>query len=140
MKRYTVICPYCGSEAVLKLANKLLGSHAGHAGQQLYVCANWPACDAYVFAHRHDTSPMGTLANKELRQKRIQTHNALAAYQRATQMQKWAAYIWLEGKMGLTEESMHIGLFSSADCDRAIALLNKELDSYKRNHNRRTAA
>lgn len=83
---------------------------------------------------------MGTLANKELRQKRIQAHNALAAYQRATQMQKWAAYIWLEGKMGLTEESMHIGLFSPAECDRAIALLNKELDSYKRSLNGRTAA
>lgn len=131
MKRYTVNCPYCGAEAILKPAFKVFGSHANDVRQHIYVCSNWPACDAYVFAHQHDASAMGTLANKELRQKRIQAHKALAAYQKATKMQKWAAYIWLEGKLDLTEDSMHIGLFSSADCDRAIDLLNKELDSFK---------
>lgn len=36
-----------------------------------------PACDAYVSAHRNSHLPMGTLADKSLRQKRRQAHIAL---------------------------------------------------------------
>mgnify|MGYP002508141294 CR=1 FL=1 len=36
---------------------------------------NWPSCDAYVSAHRKDRRPMGTLANSELRHKRILADN-----------------------------------------------------------------
>ena len=140
MKRYTVNCPYCGAEAILKPSSMVFGIHTEDAKQQIYVCRNWPACDSYVFAHRKDGSPMGTLANKELRQKRIQTHKVFSAYQKATKMKKWAAYIWLEGKLGLTEKTMHIGLFSSEDCDRAITLLNEALTAYRRQQNGRSAA
>lgn len=72
---------------------------------------------------------MGTLADRELRHKRILAHNALAELQKARHMEKWAAYLWLQGKLGLTEEQTHIGLFSGQMCDRVISLCRQALET-----------
>ena len=68
---------------------------------------------------------MGTMANGMLRHKRILAHKALQAYRKATHTDKWASYIWLEGKLGLDQE-----------CDRVIALCRKEIAISKQNRMR----
>ena len=65
---------------------------------------------------------MGTMADGQLRHKRILAHKALTAYQKATHTEKWAAYIWLEGKLGLDQQHTHIGMFSSEECDNVISI------------------
>ena len=76
MKRVNIKCPYCGSQALLRPASVVYGGKAKDPAAPYYVCAHYPACDAYVAAHRRTRLPMGTLANADLRRRRIQAHAA----------------------------------------------------------------
>ena len=136
LKNYQIQCPYCGAKAVLRSANKVFGAKTREANRFLYVCSNWPSCDSYVMAHLEDHRPMGTMANGMLRHKRILAHKALQAYRKATHTDKWASYIWLEGKLGLDQQRTHIGMFSGEECDRVIALCRKEIAISKQNRMR----
>lgn len=137
MKTYSVTCPYCNSRAVLRPANTVYGISERSSGKHLYVCVNWPKCDAYVSAHQRDKRPMGVLANGNLRHKRILAHKALEDYRVLTHMEKWAVYIWLQGKLGLNEHQIHIAKFSEEMCDQVIALCEEACATYQTNHKTR---
>ena len=77
MKRINIKCPYCGSQAHLRPSSVVYGDHTDDADAKLYVCARYPVCDAYVAAHRDPLLPMGTLADRNLRRKRMEAHSAL---------------------------------------------------------------
>ena len=130
MKTNSTICPYCKAKAVLRPASTVYGVSARSAGRHLYVCSNWPKCDAYVSAHRRDKRPMGNLANGDLRHKRILAHKALDEYRKLTHMEKWAVYIWLQGKLGMSENQLHIAKFSEEMCDQVIALCSDAIEHY----------
>ena len=132
MKRIQIHCPYCGAQAVLRSASFVHGKSELSQGKHLYVCRNWPRCDAYVAVHEFDLSPMGTLANGDLRHKRILAHKALEKYQRITKMDRWATYLWLEGRLGLDKLSTHIGLFSEETCNVVIALCENAVRDYRK--------
>lgn len=65
---------------------------------------------------------MGTLANGELRHKRILAHRAFNRLWQEGYMGKQAAYRWLQVQLGLPESMAHIAMFSEYLCDRVIAL------------------
>lgn len=129
MKKYQINCPYCGSSALCRPASIVHGSSTHEKGRYLYVCSRWPECDAYVAAHKKDKSPMGTLANRDLRQKRILAHRALKELQNFQHMEKWAVYLWLQGKLGVNEDQAHIGLFSGQMCDRVVSLCRQAMET-----------
>ena len=72
MKQKQIRCPYCGSIAILRDASYVYGNKAKDG--KLYVCSHFPQCNSYVGVHPGTTNAKGKLANKELRQKRIQAH------------------------------------------------------------------
>lgn len=131
LNRLHITCPYCGADAILRRASWVHGNSDQSKGKYLYVCRNWPQCDSYVAAHAADLTPMGTLANKALRHKRIQAHRALEQYQKTTRMDRWATYLWLEGKLGLNKQTTHIGMFSEETCDAVISICQKASRTYK---------
>ena len=122
MKRVNIKCPYCGSRALLRPASVVYGARAAAPDAPYYVCARYPACDAYVAAHRRTRLPMGTLANAELRRQRIQAHLAFNRLWESGLMNKKQAYLWLQAKLGLPEEETHIGKFSAYRCEQVIQL------------------
>lgn len=122
MKRATVKCPYCGAHAMRRPASVVYGEAARVKEGYLYVCSRWPACDAYVSAHLKSGRPMGTLANGELRHKRILAHRALEGFRRHNHMEKWEAYRWLQAKLGLGQEQAHIAMFSEYRCGQVVDL------------------
>ena len=122
MKKYNLKCPYCGAPAICRPASSVYGANTINRGSYLYVCSRWPACDSYVSAHKKDRKPMGTMANRSLRQKRILAHQALKRLQKERHMDKWAAYIWLQAKLDLDESQAHIGMFSEQMCEKVISL------------------
>ena len=67
MKRINIKCPYCNSQAFLRPASAVHGQEYRQPGEEVYVCARYPACDSYVSAHRRTHLPIGTLANRPLR-------------------------------------------------------------------------
>ena len=132
MKKYQIRCPYCGAPAVCRPASTVYGNKIRTKGSYLYLCSRWPACDSYVAAHKRDRRPMGTLANGDLRHKRILAHRALEDFRQSRRMDKWAVYLWLQGKLGLNEHQTHIGMFSEQMCDRVIAVCKQAIQSGQR--------
>ena len=96
MKQIRIHCPYCGSLATLRPASAIHGLSDISAGTYLYVCRRWPACDAYVTAGRRTKQPLGTLANGDLRHKRILAHHALHSVQAQLGMSRDQSYRWLQ--------------------------------------------
>ncbi len=124
MKKHSVLCPYCNQQAVLRPANYVYGISPASTGKHLYVCRNWPKCDAYVSAHRKDLRPMGQLANGELRNRRILAHRALERYRKVTGMNKQELYVWLRTKLYLHIDDAHVAKFSLEQCSQVIDLCN----------------
>lgn len=118
MKRKNPKCPYCGSTAVLQKASFVYGTAA--IEEHLYVCPHYPKCNSYVGVHRGTLNPKGTLANGDLRNKRIQTHKVFSQLWRNHIMNKKQAYRWMQYKLGLSPEQAHIGQFSEYRCDELI--------------------
>ena len=129
MKKYQIRCPYCGSPAICRPAGSIYGAATRRKGSYLYLCSRWPACDSYVSAHKKSRLPMGSLADKNLRQKRIQAHQALEKLRQEKHMEKWAVYLWLQGKLQMEPELVHIGMFSEETCDQVTALCTKALQA-----------
>ena len=77
LKQKQIKCPYCHAHASLRPASLVYGVTPQARGKYLYVCDRWPVCNAYVSAHERTLLPMGTLANGDLRHKRILAHRAL---------------------------------------------------------------
>lgn len=125
-------CPYCGSRALRRPASVVYGAKATDPAAPYYVCARFPVCDAYVAAHKRTRLPMGTLANAELRRKRIQAHAALDRLWEGGLMSKKQAYLWLQAKLGLPEEETHIGRFSMFRCEQVIQLCGSFFRANKR--------
>lgn len=127
MKRVNIKCPYCGSKALLRPAAVVHGQEHSAPDAELYVCVRYPACDSYVTAHRHNHMPMGTLANKTLRRKRIATHAAFNRLWQSGLMTKRATYHWLQVQLGLPSDDAHIANFSEWRCNQVIQLCSQFL-------------
>lgn len=123
MKRTNIKCPYCGAQAFLRPASTVRSQAS--LDEEVYVCARYPTCDAYVSAHRESHMPMGTLANKQLRHKRRQAHIALNQLWEQGYMTRKEAYRWLQVQLGLPESEAHIGRFSEYRCEQVIALCRR---------------
>ncbi|MDO4275280.1 MAG: zinc-finger-containing protein [Eubacteriales bacterium] len=129
MKTQKIRCPYCGGTAVLRKDSFVYGNHA--KGQMVYVCSNYPACDAYVNVHPGTTIPKGTLANKALRKKRIRAHQVFDQIWKCGILSRQDAYRWISDKLCLDMRQAHIGQFGDYLCDQVIAESAKVL---KNNH------
>ena len=110
MKRINIKCPYCNSQAFLRPASAVHGQEYRQPGDEVYVCARYPACDSYVSAHRCTRLPMGTLANRPLRIKRMEAHEAFNRLWKSGMMSRTAAYRWLQVQMGLSRAEYLCGV------------------------------
>ena len=63
---------------------------------------------------------MGTMADSNLRNKRIEAHRALDAIWKNGYMTKHSTYIWLQNRLNLREKDTHIGKFSYYLCEQTI--------------------
>lgn len=128
-KSKQVKCPYCGSIAVLRDGSYVHGDD-NRVGK-LYVCARYPTCNSYVGAYERTHMPMGTLANGELRHKRIEAHRIFDRLWRQGVMTRSGAYQWIQCKFGLNNKQAHIGNFSEYMCDELMAECRKALQANK---------
>ena len=123
MKKNKVRCPRCGANATMRPASVVYGKEDKRGGY-LYICDRYPKCDCYVGAHQKSLKPLGTLADGNLRHKRILAHKAFDRLWKEGVMTKRQAYIWMQAKFGLSSEQAHIAKFSEYMCDELIAICN----------------
>ena len=124
-----IFCPYCGSPAVLRNGSYVYGKDS--IAKKLYVCSKYPVCDAYVGVFKDNLTPKGTLANSELRNKRIRAHKAFDEIWRSGIMSRGQAYQWMQHKFGLSKDQAHIGCFSDYMCLQLLKACNEVLENTK---------
>lgn len=107
MKDRAMRCPYCGSTVIYRSAEGIYRDNS--RGTMLYVCSNYPECDAYVRTHAGTRIPVGTMANHELRNLRNTAHHYFDQLYRSGMMTKQEAYLWLANLISAPLSQAHIG-------------------------------
>lgn len=118
-------CPYCDADAVLHTSSARF--YNGRDFGPVWACV---PCAAWVGVHQGTRTPLGRLANKELRTAKIRAHAAFDVLwqmkQVATQCSKGkargAAYKWLAEQLGIDAGDCHIGMFDVEQCRRVVAI------------------
>lgn len=118
------VCPYCDGPVSLVDSNVVYGKSYG----MIYLCDNYPKCDAYVGVHSNSKkhAPLGRLANPDLRRLKRQVHgwfDPLWRYKSSKTQDvdvRKNAYGWLAKKLGIKAYQCHIGMFDEEICQRAI--------------------
>ena len=121
------ICPYCGRPTELVDSSVVYGKSYG----MIYLCK---PCDAYVGLNKMTGKSLGRLANKELREAKIQAHYWFDQIARTGLINKiyrkfipntpsrQKAYIWLSMKLNIPVDKCHIGMMDVDDCKRVTEL------------------
>ena len=136
---YAPRCPYCGSTTVYRSATGIYTDNPDDV--MLYVCKNYPACDAYIRTQKGTAIPLGQMANGKLRALRTDTHRLFNQLYQKGYMPKQTAYGWLSSVLGVPQEKAHIGQLSELQCELVIRETKKQLafyDTHKKPTNRRS--
>lgn len=92
-----------------------------------YLCRD---CGAYVGLHRATDLPLGTLADKPLRDAR-KTCKAPFEQIWRDHMTRVEAYAWLASQLGIPGEQCHFGMFDIDRCHQARKACQQYLQSAK---------
>lgn len=117
-------CPYCGKDTEWVSDTEI---YSRSYGGMIYLCRD---CDAYVGVHKNEQDKsLGRLANKELREAKIQAHASFddlwkrkIAKGFSKGKARASAYKWLSKEMGTEPEFTHIGMFDVEQCNKVVEL------------------
>jgi len=102
-------CPYCGKYATWVENKAVYGRNYGKS-YMIWLCK---PCDAYVGCHQNSKMPLGTLANRELREWRKKAHLAIDDYWKGGNYTRNEVYQKLGKHYG---SDIHIGESDIALC------------------------
>lgn len=105
-----IFCPYCGKQAKFMTSVEYYGRDYG---KNLYVCHG---CKASVGTHGNTKKPLGTLANKELKNLRMMCHGSFDVLWKQRLVHRGKAYQMLMQIMALPKEDAHISHFTKEQC------------------------
>ncbi len=116
-----VICPYCDVGAKL-VDSKIV--YGGRSYGMIWLCSNYPDCDAYVGVHRGTKKPLGRMANAKLRKAKMAAHAAFDRHWKSwdltRRMGRNEAYRVLAEALGICVKNCHIGMFDVDECNRVV--------------------
>jgi hypothetical protein len=124
------VCPYCSRESQFFTTSEAI--YNGRNYGPLYVCL---PCQAWVGCHPGTTTPLGRLANAELRRAKMQAHEAFDSVWRALYERRRASdpsyprgrargsrYKRLAALLGIPPRQCHIGMFDVDQCLRVVEI------------------
>jgi hypothetical protein len=120
-----MVCPYCGSGVRFSDRSVLVNKNSSSKLANVYVCAKYPTCDAYVGCETGTDIPLGTLANEELRKYRMEAHKAFDWMWTSGRVTRTKAYGIMQKVMELTEETAHIGMMDIEQCQQVIEIFGE---------------
>jgi hypothetical protein len=116
------VCPYC-LQYTVHVSDSEVYSGGGFGGM-IYLCRD---CNAYVGCHARNggIESKGRLANKELREAKIEAHRYFDnMWKRKTGISKGharsRAYKWLTEQLNIAAEYCHVGMFDVAECKKVV--------------------
>lgn len=121
-KDLTPLCPYCGN--LSHLVNGLvIYPHRTDLEERLfYHCA---PCDAYVGTHKGTKTPLGRLANAELRRAKQEAHASFDPIWELGKKTRHEAYAWLANELNIPTKECHIGGFDVDTCKKVVEICRK---------------
>lgn len=136
-----LICPYCDSIAVFESSTKVYKKDYG----MMYICSNYPECDAYVGVHKDTDIPLGRLADKELRVWKMKAHSVFDVLWKAKaikmkkelgrkykkQYARGEAYAWLAKELGIKKKKCHIGMMDVQMCQQVVEICYPYAQKFK---------
>lgn len=111
-------CPYCGSTITYRSADGIYKDNSKRT--MLYVCTNYPVCDAYVRVKPGTREPVGTMADGKLRSLRHSAHHYFDKIHKSGLMTKEEAYRWLAYTIAAPMSEAHIGKLGEYYCNLVI--------------------
>jgi len=118
-------CPYCGAEEIMLTTNDYLYGRKfpGYNGNcNIYVCI---ICNASVGTHYDGITPLGRLADKELKELKKQAHALFDPHWKPDKKKRDRAYKTLAKKLSIRAEECHFGWFDKVMLLKAIEVLEK---------------
>lgn len=120
-------CPFCGGRVVFRSAEGIYQDNRKNV--MLYICSHYPECDSYVRADPVTGKPIGTMADRTLRELRKEAHRCFDTIYKKGYMTKAEAYMWLSQKLSLPLSETHIGLFGNYYCEVVIRESNQFMEN-----------
>lgn len=111
------VCPYCSRESELVTGKRIYPHRKDLAGKRFYLCE---PCDAYVGCHQTSRTPLGRLANAELRRLRVLAHAMFDPLWILGPMTRVEAYGRLARELGIPRKKCHIGMFDAETCHQVV--------------------
>jgi hypothetical protein len=112
-----VYCEYCEGQAELVSGEEIYPHRPDLKTKKFYRCV---PCKAYVGCHPGTLTPLGRLANADLRKAKMQAHAAFDQFWKSGQMTRSKAYGWLASWLGIPKYKCHIGMFDVEMCHRVV--------------------
>ena len=107
-------CPYCNKEAAWVSNEVIYGKQYGKSNHMAWWCK---PCDAYVGCHCNTKTPLGTMANAELRKWRTKTHMRIDPMWRCEKYNRKKIYQMLKDHFG---REIHIGETNIETCKEIL--------------------
>ena len=95
----------------------------------VWVCSDWPKCDAYVGCQKGTNKPLGCLANPELRFWKKQAHTKFDKLWKNGELARSDAYLWLSRVLSIPLNECHIGMFNTDQCKAVCAAVQEHRKS-----------
>jgi hypothetical protein len=108
-----MICPYCEKEAIWTSNEVVYGRRYGKS----FMCYYCKECDAYVGCHQNSKNPLGTMANKALRVKRMEAHAVIDPLWKSGKYSRRQVYDRLSDAFGFR---VHVGASDEKLCEEII--------------------
>lgn len=116
-------CPYCDGPVELVANDAIYGRPFGD-WPYAYHCA---PCGAMVGLHPETDIPLGTLANRDLREARVTNKQLFHRIKEQMGFTRSSAYLWLARKMGIDPNECHFGWFDIETCKKAGDICRRNL-------------
>lgn len=117
-----VVCPYCQKPALLVTGKEIYPHRDDLHAKRFYQCR---PCQAWVGVHDGTTTPLGSLANAELRRWRSAAHEVFDPLWRNTRARRGEVYAWLSGVLGIPTKDCHISMFDVSTCKKVIVAVQR---------------
>lgn len=116
-----ITCDYCGKIVNLVTGREIYPHRPDLYAKRFYRCE---PCDAYVGCHPGTQTPLGRLANAELREAKKAAHAAFDPFWKSGELKRGKAYGWLAKQLRIEQSACHIGMFDVPMCRLVIAICN----------------
>ena len=113
-------CQYCNKPAKLVLGGVIYPRRPDLWKKNFWNCGD---CKAWVGCYPNSRTPLGVLANEELRKLKKEVHDAFDPIWRNGRMSRSQAYKWLSGALNIPAAETHVGMFSPDRCREALEVV-----------------